>query len=232
MRHTVKLFYADPLASSCEAKIVNIKENRLELDRTIAYPQGGGQLGDQGNITFADGTTLPFIDTQKIYGRNVYIDDFPTIKVNNIIEHLMAPEFLARLKDIKVGDPVRITVNERRREELSRSHTASHLLFLAIEELKPEATGNVASCVIKEESARFDLYSATRFTDQDLAFLQDRILEMSLANEEIIQYSHHNEAEALYWKCFNRTIPCGGTHLQRSYVGSNFKLRRKNINFE
>jgi len=49
---TVKLFYSDPYLREVSAKVekVEVKDSkvRLKLDRTIFYPEGGGQPGDIG----------------------------------------------------------------------------------------------------------------------------------------------------------------------------------------
>lgn len=36
----------------------------IALDRSIAYPEGGGQLGDVGIVTYKE-HSFPFLDTKK-----------------------------------------------------------------------------------------------------------------------------------------------------------------------
>src|SRR6266850_1457641 len=44
------LFREDPYLKSCEATIVAVHGEAVELDRTVFYPLGGGQAGDTGKI--------------------------------------------------------------------------------------------------------------------------------------------------------------------------------------
>ena len=45
-----KLYYIDGYLREAEAKVVTVKENGIILDRTIFYPEGGGQPGDRGTF--------------------------------------------------------------------------------------------------------------------------------------------------------------------------------------
>ena len=47
---TALLFRDDPYLRSCEATVTAARENIVELDRTVFYPLGGGQVGDTGSI--------------------------------------------------------------------------------------------------------------------------------------------------------------------------------------
>ena len=47
---TELLFREDPYLRACEATVVAVHENAVELDRTIFYPLGGGQAGDTGRL--------------------------------------------------------------------------------------------------------------------------------------------------------------------------------------
>lgn len=66
---TLKLFYIDPYLKEASAKIMDIevKENkaRVLLDRTIFYPEGGGQPNDRGVIK-GDGFR---IEVEKVEGK-------------------------------------------------------------------------------------------------------------------------------------------------------------------
>ena len=46
----ILLFREDPYLRSCEATVLAVRENVIELDRTVFYPLGGGQPGDTGRI--------------------------------------------------------------------------------------------------------------------------------------------------------------------------------------
>src|SRR5260221_71075 len=44
------LFREDPYLKACDATIVAVHGDAIELDRTVFYPLGGGQAGDSGQM--------------------------------------------------------------------------------------------------------------------------------------------------------------------------------------
>lgn len=97
------LFRDDPYLAACEATVVSVHDNAVELDRTVFYPLGGGQAGDTGRI-----------------GEWRVLD---TRKGENSILHLLEPG--AKLAP---GEKLEIRIDWERRFRLMRLHTALHLL--------------------------------------------------------------------------------------------------------
>ena len=62
---TRALFREDAYQTRCEATITAIDEQGIHLDQTVFYPLGGGQAGDAGTLTRADGTRIGIADTRK-----------------------------------------------------------------------------------------------------------------------------------------------------------------------
>src|SRR5262245_43815844 len=62
---TEELLREDATLLSCEARVVALAEGGVILDRTVFYPQGGGQAGDTGVLRAADGSEFPVVDTRK-----------------------------------------------------------------------------------------------------------------------------------------------------------------------
>jgi len=83
--------------------------NKAILDRTAFYPEGGGQEADHGTLKKSRGTFRVY-DAQKVGG---------------IVVHYMEKTGL------KTGDKVRGEIDWERREQLSRHHTAIHLINAA-----------------------------------------------------------------------------------------------------
>src|SRR5690606_15813079 len=81
----------------------------IVLDRTVFYPQGGGQPGDTGSVAWDKGSTA-VIDTR--YGDG------------GAIRHIVAPGSPLPA----VGSTVRATIDWERRYRHMRMHTALHLL--------------------------------------------------------------------------------------------------------
>ena len=57
---TDKLYYIDGYLRETEATVVSVTEKGIILNRTVFYPEGGGQPGDRGWFG-----TFHIIDTQK-----------------------------------------------------------------------------------------------------------------------------------------------------------------------
>ena len=102
---TQLVFRDDAYARSCEATVVAVRENIVELDRTVFYPLGGGQAGDTGILGGAK-----VVDTRKGDGEAVL--------------HMLEPG--AGLPH--VGAKVLAELDWERRHRLMRYHTALHLL--------------------------------------------------------------------------------------------------------
>lgn len=140
---TDDLFRADAYLRDCEARILRIEEGAVVLDRTVFYPQGGGQAGDSGWLEPSSGRRLAIADTRKAKD----VEGRPTTD----ILHVPAPEQSAILDTLKPGEPVAAHIDWERRHKLMRFHTATHLLC----HLVPQP---VNGCSITPEYARLDFH--------------------------------------------------------------------------
>ncbi|HEY7761508.1 MAG TPA: alanyl-tRNA editing protein [Actinomycetota bacterium] len=61
---TEDLFSDDSYLRSCEATVVEVRDDGVVLDRTVFYPRGGGQPGDSGTMRW-DGGDCHVVDTVK-----------------------------------------------------------------------------------------------------------------------------------------------------------------------
>jgi misacylated tRNA(Ala) deacylase len=120
------LFRDDPYLQACEATVVAVHDNAVELDRTVFYPMGGGQAGDTGRIG-----NRRVLDTRK--GAS-----------GDSVLHLLEPGSLP-----SVGEKLEIQLDWQRRHRLMRLHTALHLLCSAV---KAPVTGGR----IGEDKAHLD----------------------------------------------------------------------------
>ena len=103
------LFQDDAYARTCEAIVVRIDEDAVILDRTVFYPLGGGQPGDQGRLDIG-GRAVEVTDTR--YGDG------------GEIRHLVA----GLTDSITPGDRGTASIDWPRRYRHMRMHTALHLL--------------------------------------------------------------------------------------------------------
>jgi len=99
------LYRDDAYRVACEATVVSIQDNVVELDRTVFYPLGGGQAGDTGRLG-----KWRVLDTRKG-------------AAGDSVLHLLEPG-----AKLAAGDKVEIQIDWERRHRLMRLHTALHLL--------------------------------------------------------------------------------------------------------
>jgi misacylated tRNA(Ala) deacylase len=111
------VFRDDPYLAACEATVVSVHDNVVELDRTVFYPLAGGQAGDTGRI-----------------GEWRVLD---TRKSENSVLHLLEPG--AKLAP---GEKLEIRIDWERRYRLMRLHTALHLLGAVVK--APVTGGRIA----------------------------------------------------------------------------------------
>jgi misacylated tRNA(Ala) deacylase len=62
---TEALFREDSRLTECVARVCAIDARGVQLDRTVFYPQSGGQAGDAGELLLSDGTRIVIADTRK-----------------------------------------------------------------------------------------------------------------------------------------------------------------------
>jgi len=111
---TEALFRGDSYITEAEAEVVHVNERGgIILDRTIFYATSGGQPGDTGRLTAADGRTVGVA---------------ATITGETKDEIIHVPSAVAGLKP---GDRVGLAIDWERRLKLMRMHTACHLLWYA-----------------------------------------------------------------------------------------------------
>ena len=228
-RNTRKLYYEDSSLSECPAKIVKISGDKIELDATVAYPEGGGQEADHGAIVLDDGREMRFIDARKMYGNPLRMPNFPDIQVDGIIEHIVHEDDAALLREAIVGADVTVRIDRLRRAQLSLSHTASHLLFLGITDVRPDAIPGIIGCHIKVNAARFDFVVESRFTLDEVTEIE-RLANLYVERgSEVKVYPHPEHLDARYWECEGRVIPCGGTHLTSTVPIGRIEVHRKSL---
>jgi misacylated tRNA(Ala) deacylase len=134
---TEELFREDATLLSCSATVLAVDEHGVVLDRSVFYPQGGGQAGDAGILTAAGGAVLAIADTRKHAARP------------GDIAHLPAPG--SDLAAFAPGTAVVAQVDAQRRRAHMRFHTATHLLCALV----PHP---VDGCSITAAYARLDFH--------------------------------------------------------------------------
>lgn len=227
-RKTKKIFYDDQARFSCETEFIKSVDNWLEFKDTVAYPEGGGQDSDVGTIT-KDGVRIRFVAAKKIYCHSPRLLDFPDIQVDGIILHQVHPDDIEKIDLLQQGDVTTIEIDAKTRFENSLSHTASHLLYAAISEIRPDVISRTIGCHIKPGRARFDFFTNLRFTPDDIGKIQDLSSSLSCKNLDIFILRHNEVPDARIWCCADYKIPCGGTHISSTQPVGSLIVRRKSL---
>jgi misacylated tRNA(Ala) deacylase len=110
---TERLFLDQPALVRTDATVLAAEFDGIVLDRTVFYPRGGGQPGDNGKLWWAGGE-VAILDTVKGAGEAIL--------------HLPAQHIPLPLP----GTVVSAEIDWDRRHRLMRMHTALHLLCSVI----------------------------------------------------------------------------------------------------
>jgi len=152
-----QIFREDAYRTSCEATVTAADENGIRLDRTVFYPMGGGQPGDQGRLRLAasdGGGEVAIVDTRK--------GEEPEDVLHVAQEGAALPAPGAR---------VTAEIDWERRYRLMRMHTCLHLLCAVI-------PGEVTGGQISDGKGRLDFnLPDTKPEKEQVAAALNRLIE-------------------------------------------------------
>ncbi len=166
-------------ATTGEAQVVALVKDGKEVESAAAgddvtvivnqtpfYGESGGQTGDAGTITGADGLKLAVSDTAKPLGR------------------LHAHNAKVEAGSIKVGDVVKLDIDVERRDAIRANHSATHLLHAA---LRNRLGGHVTQkgSLVAADRLRFDFSQPTALTAEDIAAIEAEVNAEIRANEAV-----------------------------------------------
>ena len=191
---------------------------QLVLDKTPFYPEGGGQIGDQGTLTFEDNRTIIF----------------NTKKENNLIVHFTKdlPKDLTKV--------FKASVNHIKRSNSSKNHTATHLLHHALKSVLGMHVEQKGS-LVQPNSLRFDFSHFSKVNNDELDKIEALVLqniEANIALEEFrnmpIDQAKEMGATALFGEKYGKEVRvikfndsielCGGTHVASTNIIGMFKI--------
>jgi alanyl-tRNA synthetase len=138
----------------------------LVLNQTPFYAESGGQTGDHGVITTADGSVFRVTDTLKRVG-DLFVH----------VGHVESGSF-------KTGDAVALAVDTRRRGGNRQHHSATHLLH---EALRTRLGSHVAQkgSMVEPGRLRFDFSHTKPMTAEDMAHVEAMANEIVLQNDAV-----------------------------------------------
>ncbi|MEH6661890.1 MAG: alanine--tRNA ligase [Parasphingorhabdus sp.] len=121
----------------------------LLTNQTPFYGESGGQMGDAGEISGADGFAATVTDTRKPLGR------------------LHAHQIEIRSGSVSVGDMVHLEVDGDRRTALRANHSATHLLHKALRHHLGDHVTQKGSLVAPDR-LRFDFSHVSALTESEM----------------------------------------------------------------
>ena len=230
---SVKTVFTGYTETVTEAKIVAIIDGETDAlcditgenaviitDATPFYGEGGGQVGDIGEIIGANGKAT-VTDTKKNDGVYMHI-----CKVES--------------GSLSVGDTVTLRVDGARRAAIMRNHSSVHLLDAALREVLGDHIRQAGSYV-DEKEARFDFTHFSAVTPDELAkvelLVNEKILEGITVDtfETDIESARKSGAIALFGEKYGKVVRvvkmgdfsaelCGGTHVDNTAKVGLFKI--------
>jgi len=137
----------------------------IEADRVVTsaspfYVEMGGQTGDTGSITL-DGEAYAVLEVQKSGSAIVHVCDRPI--------------------HAKIGDSATVSVDGPRRQDISREHSATHLLHEALRRVLGSHVQQSGSLVTPDR-LRFDFSHFERLQPDELSAIESMVNEKVFAN--------------------------------------------------
>lgn len=202
-------------------EVKGAKQYQIVLNRTPFYPEGGGQVGDKGWMTFGD-EKIRVVDTKK---------------ENTLIYHLVE-----KLPEDIDNQEVVCKVDERKRRLTEGNHSATHLLHAALRRVLGTHVQQKGS-YLDDETLRFDFQHFQKMTEEEIAEVEQIVNEkirQNISLEEArklpIEEAKKSGAMMLFGEKYGETVRmitfdpsysrelCGGCHVSSTGKIGYFKI--------
>ena len=187
------------------------------LDFTPFYAMSGGQVGDTG---FLDNNEV--LDTQKFFGLNL--------------------SAVRASKTLKANDKVKAHIDEIKRAQIARHHSATHLLHYALREILGTHIAQAGS-LVEFNKLRFDFTHPNALTNEELDKIEKLVNECVIrADNAILEKMSLDEAKksgaiALFNEKYQGVVRvltlgaskelCGGTHIKNTAEIGSFYITKE-----
>lgn len=230
---TRKLYYEQPTAVDFEATVLEVMGDFVILDRTLFFPEGGGQPADTGLL-------MPLREDEP--GVTAPTAQVVDVQENErVILHQLAPG----KEWIRKGARVAGHVEPHRRDAHRTHHTATHIVVCAARKILGEHVWQ-AGAQKSEKRARIDITHFKRISDDERREIELLANQLVMADLEITTgFMDRTEAEQRYGsRIYQGGVPigeqirivrigaeedvqaCAGTHLGKTGEVGPIKLLR------
>jgi len=170
------------------------QEVEIVLERTPFYPEGGGQVGDRGEVTTSEGRAL-IADTQTAATQVIVMS--------------------AKVVDgvLRTGALAHAAVDEELRRHTMRNHTATHLLHATLRRMLGDDVHQAGS-LVHAPNLRFDFTFGRALTPAELGRVEREVNEAILTNASV-----HAETMPL-----REALASGATHLFDEKYGDQVRV--------
>ena len=191
------------------------------LLETPFYAQSGGQVGDRGEL-FAGDVFFEVEDTKKQGQSHIHLG-------------------VLRTGTLKVGDVVRAVVDQKRRHDIARNHSATHLLHAALRKILGAHVLQKGS-LVESNRLRFDFSHNDALDTNQIKEIQRLVNTKILDNDETqvqvmpLEKAKSSGAISLFGEKYEDVVRvlniggefscelCGGTHVERTGDIGAFKI--------
>ncbi|EOA2509116.1 alanine--tRNA ligase [Campylobacter upsaliensis] len=203
-----------------QEKLHNGQTGWVFLDKTPFYANSGGQVGDKGFLGENE-----ISDTQKFFELNL-----SKITAKN---------------ELKLNEKLLARIDEDKREQIARHHSATHLLHYALRKILGTHIAQAGS-LVEFNKLRFDFNHPKALTKEQLEKIENLVNEMisssypALLEEMSLDDAKKSGAIALFSEKYENKVRvlslgeskelCGGTHVNNSAeIGSFFILKESGV---
>ncbi|MCW3132999.1 MAG: alanine--tRNA ligase [Methanophagales archaeon] len=187
---TRKLYYEKPSALDFEATVLDFVDGCVILDKTLFFPEGGGQPADTGSLTLkGENRTLKVLDVHEVEG---------------VILHKIEDGVVSK------GAVVSGHIDAARRTAHTRHHSATHIVVCAARKVLGDHIWQ-AGAQKGEKRARIDVTHFKRISDAERCEIEMLANRIVMENKEIrASFEDRNEAEQKYgFRIYQGGVPPG-----------------------
>ena len=224
--HTKFLGYTEESSEAEVLYVGNYDEKRkfIIFDQTPFYATSGGQVFDTGIIRKGN-DELRVVDV---------------VKDNDIWLHVINPDDSGLADQLEKGDSVELIIDSVRRHKIARSHSATHLLQQALQDVLGDHVMQAGSYV-DDNYLRFDFNHFQAMTKEEIAKVEEIVNEkvdeyLPIKMEELpIEEAKKLGAMAIFGEKYGEIVRvvsmgdysiefCGGTHIDNTGKVGGFKI--------